>query len=159
MSKASEVPPSTRRDGTLLRTLTHRPFRRMLARQGIDPTKGWKGCEKMILRAMRRCSNCAAPETCRSWLAENHPRGIYPSFCANGATLEACRIILDPDVSPLNVAEAEIFVRRELAVAEVLADPIIQQLAAADGAQPFTQAPRQKAGILAELDKLMGRFL
>ncbi len=159
MLKASGLPRSTGQDSTLLRILAHRPFRQMLARQGIDPTKGWKGCEEMIFRAMRKCSDCATPETCRSWLAENHSRGTYPSFCANGATFEACRIILDPRVSPLNLAEAETLVGGEPAVAEVLGDPIIQQLAASDGVKPFTQAPRRRGGILAELDELMGQFL
>src|SRR5438034_9497932 len=68
MSKASGLPRSTRQDGTLLRIIAHRPFRRMLAHQGIDPTKGWKGCEELIFRAMRKCSDCAAPAACRLWL-------------------------------------------------------------------------------------------
>jgi Family of unknown function (DUF6455) len=157
MSKTSRL--SRSKDSTLLRTIAHRPFRRMLARQGIDPTRGWNGCEELIFRAMRTCSGCATPETCRSWLAGNHPRGTYPSFCANGATFEACRIILDPHVSPLNQAEPKTFVRGEPAVVEILGDPIIRQLAASDGVQPFTGAQAHKSGILAELDELMGQFL
>src|SRR5712692_9381827 len=103
MSKASRLPRTA--DSTLLRTIAHRPFRRMLARQGIDPTRGWKGCEEMIFRAMRKCSDCSAQAACRSGLAENPSRGTYPRFCANGATFEACRISLDPHVSPLNPGE------------------------------------------------------
>jgi hypothetical protein len=97
------------------------------------------------------------PETCSSWLAENHPRGTYPSFCPNGATFEACRIILDPLVSPLKPAETDTFAWGEPAAD--LGDPIIQQLAASDGEQSLTQAPRHQSGILAELDELMGQFL
>src|SRR5260221_1210340 len=69
MSKTSGLPRST--DSTLLRTISHRPFRRMLARQAIDPTRGWKGCEEMIFVAMRPCSGWGTPETCRYWLADN----------------------------------------------------------------------------------------
>ena len=157
MSKASRLPRTA--DSTLLRTIAHRPFRRMLARQGIDPTRGWKGCEEMIFRAMRKCSDCSAPAACRLWLAENHSRGAYPSFCANGAAFEACRIVLDPHVPPLNLAEPETFVSGEPALATVLGDPMIQQLAASDGVQPFTRAPQPKGGNLAELDELIGQFL
>jgi hypothetical protein len=159
MSEASRLARSTREDRVLLRIVAHRPFRQMLAHQGIDPTRGWNGCEEMIFRALRTCSSCGAQETCRSWLAENHPRGTYPSFCPNGATFEACRIILDPHVSPLKSAETDTYARGEPAVAAILGDPIIQQLAASDGAQSLTQAPRHQSGILAELDELMGQFL
>src|SRR5690349_10748582 len=144
MSKTSRLARST--DSTLLRTVAHRPFRQMLVRQGIDPTRGWKACEEMIFSAIRRCSGCASPEACRSWLAENHPRGTYPSFCTNGATFEACRIILDPQVSPLCLAEPESFVGGEPAVASILGEPIIRRLAAFDGVQPLTQAQAHKTG-------------
>jgi Family of unknown function (DUF6455) len=159
MTEASRLARSTREDRVLFRIAAHRPFRRMLAHQGIDPTRGWNGCEEMIFRALRTCSNCVAPETCRSWLAENHPRGTYPPFCPNGATFEACRIILDPHVSPLKPAETDTYARGEPAVAGVLADPIIQQLAASDRAPLLTQAPRHQIGIIAQLDELMGQFL
>jgi hypothetical protein len=104
----------------------------MLTHQGIDPTCSWEECEAMIFRALRKCSDCTAAAACRAWLAEPHPRGVYPSFCANGATFEACRIVLD---SPLS--------------APTKAAP----------SPTFADAPPARGGILAEIDDLMGQFL
>jgi hypothetical protein len=102
----------------------------MLTHQGIDPTRDWAACEAMLFNALRRCSNCPASEACRAWLSQTHPRGVYPSFCPNGATFEACRIVLD---RPPPTHEA--------------APP------------PVAEAPAPRGGVLAELDDLMGRFL
>ena len=92
MSKASRLPRSTREDRDLARIVAHRPFRRMLAHQGIDPTQGRKGlrgddlpCHAKVL-GLRRSGGLPL------WLTENHRAAHTPSFCANGATFEACRI-------------------------------------------------------------------
>jgi hypothetical protein len=132
MLQASRLPRSLRDDPALVRLVAHRPFRRMLAHQGIDPTRDWSGCEGMLFRALQKCATCTATEACRAWLAEPHPPGVYPSFCPNGATFEACRIFLDPPVSaPTNAAPSP-----------ALADP-----------------PSPRGGVLAEIEDLMGRFL
>jgi hypothetical protein len=78
----------------LRRLLAHRPFRRMLAREGIDlQDSWWRGSEEMILRALARCAACAGSGACRAWLEEVHPPGTYPSFCPNSAVIEACRAL------------------------------------------------------------------
>ena len=96
MSEASRLARSTREDRVLAGIVAHRPFRQMLAHQGIDPAHGWRGCEGMIFHALRTCSNCLTPDTCRSWLVEGHPSGTYPRLCPNATIFEACRITLDP---------------------------------------------------------------
>lgn len=158
MVTVSRLDPSTRKDRVVLRIAARRRFREMLRHQDIDLTAGWKGCDEIIFRALGNCADCPAPELCRSWLAEQHPPGTYPSRCPNGTLIEACRIILDREVPSLAGA-GRVACRDEPAIAGVLADPIVQQLAAADGIAPLTRAPRSRAGILAELDDLVGRFL
>lgn len=158
MSMVSRLDPSTREYRVFRRMAARRLFRQMLAHQGIDLTAAWRGCEEMIFRALRNCANCPAPESCRSWRAEKHPPGTYPSLCPNGALIEACRIILDPEAPSLERAGRSAC-SGEPAVAEVLADPIVQQLAASDRVKPLTRAPRSKGGILSELADLAGQFL
>lgn len=74
------------------RMTSHALFRQMFAHQGLDLTKGWwRGSEGMVFRALSRCLACRQTEGCRVWLAEGHPRGVYPNFCENASAIEACR--------------------------------------------------------------------
>jgi hypothetical protein len=159
MMKGSRLAPSAQENLVLRRMANHRLFRGMLAHQGIDPGRGWKGCEQMIFRALRMCSDCPAPESCHSWLHEKHPRGTYPRLCLNGAVIEGCRIILDAGVPSPRLAEPHPSASDEPPLDGVLADPIIQRLAASDRVRPLTQTPRQGTGILADLDELAGWYL
>lgn len=121
------------------RILLHRPFRQLLRRQGIDLTdKSWRPFDHMIFRALHRCASCAAREACRQWLTRAHPEASYPTFCPNGEVIETCRI-LDPHAAPPTKEESEIAGRREPAIAEVLADPIIAQLMNVDGIEAETR--------------------
>jgi hypothetical protein len=82
---------------------SHRLFRRMMSRQGIDLTGGWwHGSEEMIFRALRTCSMCRQTEACRSWLEQEQPRRTYLSFCPNRA-IEACRL-MDPHAPELEAS-------------------------------------------------------
>jgi hypothetical protein len=159
MSKGFRLALSPQENLVLRRMANHRLFREMLAHQGIGPARGWNGCEEIIFRALRACADCPAPESCRSWLAEKHPRGTYPTLCPNGTAIECCRIILDAGVPSPRFAELYPSASDEPPLDGVLADPIIQQLAASDRVRPLTRTPRQEDGILAELDELAGQFL
>src|SRR5437667_8893396 len=152
MSKRSSLAHSAQESLVLRRIANHRLFREMLEHQGIDPSRGWKGCEEMIFRALRMCSDCPAPESCRSWLAEKHPRRTYPTFCPNGAVIEGCRIILDAGTPSPMLSECHPSSLNERH--GVLADPIFRQLAVSDWVRPLTPVTRQQGGILAELDEL-----
>jgi hypothetical protein len=145
-SSRSRIAPQ---DLILARLANHRLFRAMLAHQGIDPARACRDREEKIFGALRMCAACTAPESCCSWLAENHPRGTYPGFCLNGAVMESCRIDL---VEPHPSASGE------PALEGILADLMIQQFAAPERARPFNPASR-KSGILAELDELAGELL
>jgi hypothetical protein len=151
MLQSSRLPRSMQDNPTLVRLLAHRSFRRMLRHQGIDLTRNWTGCEAMIFRALQKCANCAATEACRAWLAEAHPRGVYPSFCPNGAMFEACRLFLDPRVSPPKLTGSCTSEKGELAVVAGGGGAAIKQLGASNRVQ--------EGGILAEIDQLMGQFL
>jgi hypothetical protein len=120
---------------TVCRILVHRHLRRLLHRHGIDLTeKSWRPFDEMIFRALRRCAGCAARDACRQWLSEAHPHARHPTFCPNSAVIEACRI-LDPRALPATKEESAISERREPAITDVLADPIILQLMKADGVE------------------------
>lgn len=138
MLRPSQSTPQHQEIRRLYRILSHRLFRRMLRRQGIDLTESWwRHFDAMIFRALHRCAACSGRDACRAWLAENHPGESCPSFCPNGEVIEACRI-LDPRAVPPRLEEIEIAGRREPPIAEVLADPIIRQLMDADRAEGDT---------------------
>ena len=159
MSTASRFDRPAREGRAVLHIAAHRPFRRMLAYQGIDPGRAWRECEDMIVRAQHRCSICAVPETCRLWLAEKHPRGTYPSFCPNGATIEACRIALDQQGPPAKRAVSDSSAAGK-PIAAAPGSRVVQQLAMGDGVPPLNErATRYRGGILAELDALRGQLL
>jgi hypothetical protein len=68
--------------GLLRRMWSHRLFRRMLARQGIDPVKArCGGTENMLYRALHTCSHCGKKELCSAWLAGSEPPATYVRFC------------------------------------------------------------------------------
>src|SRR5579864_7565007 len=86
---------------------SHRPFRRMMARQGIDLAgPWWREFESHIFEALQRCRLCANEETCRSWLDADHPRADYVRFCPNSGVIETCRI-LHPGAALLNPEACE----------------------------------------------------
>ena len=157
MSKRSSQSRTAREDLILRRAANHRLFRAMLAHQGIDAARGLRDCEEKLFAALRTCVGCPAPESCRSWLAEKHPRGTYPEFCKNGAVIESCRDNLDVGVIWQSVAEPSTSALAEGAFHGILADLMIQQFAAPEHVRPFNRVPR--SGILAELDELAGRVL
>ncbi|HVA13276.1 MAG TPA: DUF6455 family protein [Stellaceae bacterium] len=82
------------RHGLLRRMWSHRLFRRMLVRQGVDlETNSWRGTEHLLFRALDSCSHCREKETCRAWLAGCEPGASYIRFCPSSETIEALRII------------------------------------------------------------------
>ncbi len=96
MPRPSQPTPRQQDIRLFYRILSHRLFRQMLRRQGIDLTESWwRGFDTMIFGALHRCAACSGRDACRAWLAEHHPGEICPSFCPNGQVIEACRI-LDP---------------------------------------------------------------
>ena len=121
---------------TVCRIMLHRPLRQLLRRQNIDLTeRSWRAFDDMVFRALHRCAHCKAREACQQWLAEPHPGETHPAFCPNATVIAACRI-LDPKGAAPTQAEGDIAGQREPPIAELLADPIIQQLMNADGIEP-----------------------
>ncbi len=127
--------PPTRREvqhRAIERMLAHRPFHRMLSRQGIDLARCWEhGLERMIFEALHICERCASKEACRHWLRSDRARASYVAFCTNALLVETCRII-DPDAPPLGDGRPEDRVPGEPSLAEILAEPIVKLLMAAD---------------------------
>lgn len=81
------------------RMISHRPFRRMMERQGIDLTGSWwRLIEHKIFAAMGRCPLCTNAHICRSWLDSDGPSAEYVRFCPNAEIIETCRI-LSPGVA------------------------------------------------------------
>lgn len=133
MSRPYEPTAQQQQIRFLYRILSHRLFRQMLRRQGIDLAESWwRGFDAMIFGALRRCAACSGRDACRAWLAEPHPTETCPSFCPNAEVIAACRI-LDPRAAPPRAEEIEVAGRREPPLAEVLGDPIIRQMIDADG--------------------------
>jgi len=159
MSKRSSRSPTAKEHLILRRVASHRLFRAMLRHQGIDPARACRDCEEKIFGALRACAGCLAPESCRSWLAEEHPRGIYPAFCPNGAVIESCRTNLDVGALSPRHAEPYCSASVEPALHGVLADLMIQQFVASERVGPLSRALRKVGGILAELDELAGELL
>ena len=159
MSKRSSRSPAALENRTLRRMANHRLFRAMLAHQGIDPARGCRDGQEKIFGALRMCAACPTPESCRSWLAEEHPRGTYPGFCPNGAVIESCRTNLEVDALSPRLAEPYCSASAEPALHGVLADLMVQQFATSERVRPLNRAPRKAGGILAELDELAGELL
>jgi hypothetical protein len=111
----------------LLRRLTaHRPFRSMLARQGIAlGAPWWRGSEDTIVRALDACSHCAESQACRAWLERAPRHEPYPGFCPNAKVIEVCRILA---LEPQRPDEAP----TEPSLAAILSDDIVEQLMSAD---------------------------
>jgi hypothetical protein len=81
------------RHGLLRQMWSHRKFRRMLVRQGVDlETNPWRDTEHLLFRALGSCSHCRERETCRGWFAGSEPRASYIRFCPNSETIETLRI-------------------------------------------------------------------
>jgi len=81
------------RHGLAQRLWSHRLFRRMLARQGVDPsTAATRESETLLYRALDRCAHCSNKEACRGWLAGDAPAASYIRFCPNSETIEVLRI-------------------------------------------------------------------
>jgi len=118
------------------RARSHQLFHQMMRRQGIDPTARWsRSLEDMIFRALGACRGCASTERCRRWLQADGPLASYVAFCPNAELVETCRL-LDPAAPALDAGAASAPVSREPTLAELLADPLIRSLAAADGRAP-----------------------
>ncbi len=115
------------------RFMAHRPFRHMLARQGVDLAGSWwRGLESMIFRALRTCSRCRRAPECRAWLAQEHANETCPSYCPNSRIIEACRI-LDPRAPAPHPPGAGRIDRGDPPITVVLADPLVEQMMEADG--------------------------
>ena len=129
MSIASAVSPAEDRIRLLYRMRARELFWRMMTRQGINPAGiWWHGMEDMVARATANCAACPHTASCRSWF--DHPSGErIPRFCPNQRAIEACRI-MDPVATPL-IAEKVPSVSPTLV--EVLEEPIVKKLMAADG--------------------------
>jgi Family of unknown function (DUF6455) len=92
MTKRSIYPPREERLRLFLRLKAHKPFRRMMARQGIDCTSPWfRDAAGLMYRALHTCATCPHQEACSLWLELEHARDPYPEFCPNAALLESCR--------------------------------------------------------------------
>lgn len=79
--------------GLARRIWSHRLFRRMLHRQGIDPRKSaWRETEALLCRGLHRCARCAEHEACHAWLAGAEADAGYVRFCPNSETIEVLRI-------------------------------------------------------------------
>jgi hypothetical protein len=115
------------------RFMAHRPFRQMLARQGVDLAgTWWRGLEGMIFRALRACSRCSRAPECRTWLAQGHANEACPSFCPNSRIIEACRI-LDPRAPAPHPPGAGRVDRGDPPITALLADPLVERMREADG--------------------------
>ena len=112
------------------RMIAHRPFRRMMARQGIDLAGSWwREFEQHIFGAMGRCRLCANAHLCRSWLDSDRPRAEYVRFCPNAGIIEACRI-LSPDAVLRKSEACDPSAPREPSLDELRNEPIVQLIRA-----------------------------
>jgi hemerythrin-like domain-containing protein len=111
----------------------HRLFHRMVTRQGVDLAGALRlGFGDRIFAALRRCEACPHPQSCRAWFRSQSPPASYIAFCPNATLIETCRI-LDSGAPSLETGAREVAAGREPMLAEVLAEPIVQLLMAADG--------------------------
>lgn len=112
--------------------MTHSLFRRVVSRLGIDFSGGWwRGSEEPIFRALRICADCPRKAACRAWLDQAQPHDQCPPFCPNGPIIAACRI-MDPHAIPLIADDSPGAAHTGTSVAEMLDDPMIQRVMAAD---------------------------
>jgi len=115
------------------RARSHQLFHRMVRHQGIDPTAQWsRPLADMIFQALGACRRCASAELCRQWLQADRALASYVAFCPNAELIETCRL-LDPDAPALDASEASTAAFHEPTLAELMADPVVRMLAAADG--------------------------
>jgi hypothetical protein len=74
------------------RIASHRLFRAMAARQGVDVLAQCRPeTEDALFHAIRACVACRHAEACRLWQEIPAPSEPYPAFCANASYWEACR--------------------------------------------------------------------
>ncbi len=100
-------------------------FLRMLEAQGITPDgRWWHGFEALIDASLARCGACPHTAACLIWLERFQSPHQAPTFCPNGTAIEACRIAASDPASGNCSAEPPLY--------ELLDDPTIQQLMAAD---------------------------
>lgn len=85
---------SEARDALARRFLSHRLFRRMIARQGIDlESIAWPGAGGAIYRSLHACAHCPAKARCAGWLAGAEAPARYALFCPNAQAIETLRIM------------------------------------------------------------------
>jgi len=122
-------------------------FSRMVRHQGLDFSgTWWRGFEYLIGRALGRCARCPQPGDCRNWLDQTHATGAYPSFCPNTTIIEACRI-MDPGAPGPGRLDTDEWADIECDLAEILDDPLVRQMMAADN----VDADTLRAALLDEL--------
>lgn len=124
------------RRSALLPRLHARPLLwKMMLRQGIDPAESWwHGTKGLMDRVLNRCLGCQQTAECRSWLGRAPLGTAPPEFCRNRNTLTACRNLeraLTADGGPNRKHGGE------PSLPDLTADPIMWQLMAADGVEPY----------------------
>jgi hypothetical protein len=83
------------------RIASHRLFRAMAMRQGVDVLGECRPeTEAELFRAMRTCVACPHLDACRIWLEMPCARDPFPSFCPNARYWEAHRQNGSPARSP-----------------------------------------------------------
>jgi hypothetical protein len=114
------------------RMMTHSLFRSIISRLGIELSGGWwRGSEELIFRALRACADCPRKPACRAWLDQAQGHDQYPPFCSIGPIIEACRIMA-PRAMPLVADASPDSGQIDADLAEMLGDPVIQQVMEAD---------------------------
>ena len=117
------------------RMISHRPFHRMMTRQGIDLTGSWwREFEQHIFGALRRCRRCANAHVCGAWVKSDRPRAEYVRFCPNAGVIEACRI-LSPNGALLKPEACDPSTSCEPSLEELRSEPIIKCIMASSEAQ------------------------
>jgi len=141
MSPISDSGPHQREAARVIRwQVSHRPFHRMMARQGIDLAgPWWRELEPHIFAALRRCRLCANELTCRRWLDSDRPRADYVRFCPNSGIIETCRI-LNPGAAPLKPEACEP-PSCEPSLQELWNEPIFKRLGSIDRSEVLTRIP------------------
>lgn len=96
MSAMSGLTPQDRLNSVLGEMRAHALFRRMMSRQGVDITGSWwPGSGQMMFSALRQCSACKRPKSCREWLDEEYHRQKYPSFCPNATMSDRLVLVVN----------------------------------------------------------------
>jgi hypothetical protein len=103
---------------------------RMMEYQEADPAAAWwRGSESMLVRAIARCIDCPHTGACRAWFERHSSPHAAPDFCPNNGTMAASRIMAS---APTADREGN----SEPSLDEVLDEPIVRRLMAADRASP-----------------------